>query len=151
MEVVLLQDIKGFGQKNDIKKVSDGYARNFLFPQGLAKPATEKSIEKIISQEDILEKNISELKDFLEDLRVKTKDAPLGINILTGGKGEVFGSIKSEAVQTALSEKYPETKKMGLNVILKKPLKEIGVHEIGVDAGRGIKDTFSIEVLPKEK
>ncbi len=147
MQILLLQDIKGLGRHGEIKNVSNGYARNYLIPKGLAKAVAEGESENIAKQ--IEEKNTRdmELKRMLEDLRMKTKDNPVIVPIKAGRGGEIFSSIKIPDIEKALEFHDPVIAKQA-EVQIKKPIKEIGLHEVSVNLGGGVRNTFTIEVKP---
>lgn len=98
MKIILLEDVKKIGRRFEIKNVSDGYARNFLFPRGLAKLADEKSVKKIEE-----EKKIAVVKNeekIILALKEKEKISGLSLKIIkkAGDKGELFGSVNEEEV-----------------------------------------------------
>lgn len=141
MKVILNQDIKKIGKKGEIKDVSDGYARNFLFPKKLAEPATEGAIkrseeqQKEARQEEMEEKNklrklASNLKDKIITLRAKEKD------------GKLFGSITSREIQKALKEMGFEIEEK--KIVLSSPIKEIGEHKAEIEFSKEIRTFISI-------
>ena len=147
MKVILLQDVKKVGKKYDIKNVSDGFAMNSLIPNKKAKIATEKDIKElevlkekhkeIVKEENaILMKNIQELSNSTIDVQAKfNKEGKLFSSI---GKEEIILSIKD---QKAL-DISPE------NIILDKPIKEVGGNEIEIKAdGKSVK--FTVNIIPK--
>jgi large subunit ribosomal protein L9 len=131
MKVILLKDVKKMGKKYDTKEVADGYALNMLFPTGLAIPATTSNVNMIETKKkgDMLgiAKNEAELEKALTEIK--------GIKVEMSGKvndkGHLFAGIHKEAIiQTIKSQK-------GINIsnehlILQKPIKEIGEHDIKV-------------------
>lgn len=148
MKIILLKDVQGLGKKQDVKNVSDGYARNFLIRKGLAKIAGENEIktlesEKIAAkkQKEIIEKNLSDfaLKISGEEFRFYPK---------TGEKEEVFSSITQNDIKKKLEEKLPQEikNKTEIKIGLAKPIRELGKHEINIDFGFGIKTKIKIAV-----
>ena len=138
MKVLLLQDVKKVGRKNEIKEVSEGYARNFLFAKKLAVPAdggAMKMKERIDAKEQAL---IDSLKAQAARLAKDT----LKFKVKAGQKGEVFGSVSMEDIRKALHEKgYGEVK-----IDLEKPLRKTGEYEIEVSFGKGVKGTTTIKI-----
>lgn len=134
MKIIFLQDIRNVGKAGDIKEVSEGYARNFLFPKKLAQVATSDAIhrakreaaKKEQLQKEALEsarKNMLALKDVVVTLFVKSK----------GGK--LFGSIAAKDIATALQKHgFSVSEKM---IVLKKHLKSEGRHDVTLDFGHG--------------
>ncbi|PIR98106.1 MAG: 50S ribosomal protein L9 [Candidatus Colwellbacteria bacterium CG10_big_fil_rev_8_21_14_0_10_42_22] len=148
MKIILLGDVRGLGRKDDIKNVSEGYARNFLIPNGLAKPATQPSIEKLESQKEGEKKEISRVENILQEIHKTTKNQPVKVLIRVGSRGEIFAALRDVEILDALKTTHPELGDLKIKISSEKSIKETGVHEVEIDVGRGIKNTFQIEVLP---
>ncbi len=138
MKVVLLQDVKGIGRRNEVKSVSDGYARNFLFPRKFAILADTEGLGKK-AESDIQERA---LLDEFEKEREKLKNTALTFTVKVGSKGEVFSSVPASAIEKALREKGFNEAKVELN----HALRDLGVHEVEVSLGRGIKAKVKVIV-----
>lgn len=135
MRVILLKDIRSVGQKGEVKNVSDGYARNFLLPQELAKLATESEI-KILDQAKLAEvKNREEKTAALKKKAEEIKGKQFIFEVAAAEKGEAFGSIGEKDIKKALEKTDIEVAK----VLLEKPLKSLGEHEVEIELGFGIK------------
>lgn len=138
MRVVLLADVKGIGRRMEMKDVSDGYARNFLFPRKLAVPATAQNEalqrdwkEKEIAAQNAAEKNLKRLEEETITLAVRT-----------GSHGEVFSSITVKDIAAALEEKGFKN----VEVFLPHPVRELGTHTVQVSFSRGIKGNVTVVV-----
>jgi len=145
MRVIFLQNIKGVAQIGDIKNVSDGYARNFLFPKNLAKPATAEA-EK---QAEILKK-----KRELEDL--SNKESAIEVAKILEGfvmeltedaneEGHLYGSVNAKIISEALAKKKIKIKEDLIN--LPEPIKTIGEHEVEIELHPEVKTKIKINVL----
>ncbi|MEK7150162.1 MAG: 50S ribosomal protein L9 [Patescibacteria group bacterium] len=129
MKIILLKDVKGVGKKYDIKNAKDGYALNLLIPQGLAVHATDKNLKEV----DIKKRTDLEHSKIQEDLLIMNLKELDGIKIEMSGKanakGHLFAGIHKEQI-------IPEIKKqtridmLPEFLILEKPIKEVGEHEI---------------------
>ena len=146
MKIILLKDLRGLGRKDDVKNVPDGYARNFLIPQGIAKLATGKELKKIDTEKHNLAETDARVGEMLEELHRETQSAPIGVPIKTGEKGEIFSSMKEADVRQALMAAKPQLSALEFKIELGKHIKEIGIHEARINAGRGIKNTFKIKI-----
>jgi large subunit ribosomal protein L9 len=124
MKVLLLKDVYKLGRAGDIKKVADGYGRNFLLPQGLAVLATAgalKQIEKIRSQAEVRR---TELNSELKDLATQISGVTLIFSAKAGETGKLYGSITTQDVATALQEKVRfEVKKQQIDM---QPIRNLG-------------------------
>lgn len=124
MKVMLLKDVYKLGRAGDVKKVADGYGRNFLIPQGLAVLATAgalKQIEKIKSQAEIRRTSLNEELKGISD---QINGVALDFIVKAGETGKLYGSITTQDVATALTEKVRfEVKRQQVDM---QPIREIG-------------------------
>lgn len=125
MEVILLKDVKGTGKAGDLAKVSDGYARNMLFPKGLALEATDKNkrdLEKKKAQEA---QKRAEEKAEAQSLKEQIEKVTLTIKTKAGEGGKIFGSITSMDIAAELEKanKITVDKK---KIQLDNPIKTVG-------------------------
>jgi large subunit ribosomal protein L9 len=130
MKVLLLKDVYKLGRAGDIKKVADGYGRNFLIPQGLAMLATAgalKQVEKIKSQAQVRR---TELNSELKDLGAQINGLTLVFNAKAGETGKLYGSITTQDVATAITEKVRyEVKKPQVDM---QPIRMLGEYTVHV-------------------
>ncbi|MFH1188469.1 MAG: 50S ribosomal protein L9 [bacterium] len=147
MKVIFLKDIKNVGKKDEIKNVSDGYARNFLFPQKLAKLATTGEVNQITVKKKHAQSKQEFLEQELKRFSTETAAKPIVFFLKVGKKQEVFGSVTKEEVKKTLIAKtlIPE----GCSLELKQPIKSIGRHMISCKIGT-YKTTITIEIQPKQ-
>jgi len=129
MKVMLVKDVYKLGRAGDIKKVADGYGRNFLIPQGLAVIATAgalKQIEKIRSQAEIRR---TEQNSELKDLASHIKGLVLSFSAKAGETGKLYGSITTQDVAIAIQEKTRyEVKKSQIDMQPIRTLGEFNAH-----------------------
>ena len=124
MKVMLVKDVYKLGRAGDVKKVADGYGRNFLLPQGLAVLATAgalKQVEKIRSQAEIRR---TELNSELKDLATQIGAVILNFAAKAGETGKLYGSITTQDVATAIQEQTRyEVKKQQVDM---QPIRNLG-------------------------
>jgi len=149
MKVILLKDVKSIGQKNDIKNVKDGYARNYLFPNKLAKISTESSESVIKNRISADEKHIDKTKTYFEELQLSTKSSPLIFDVKTGDKGEVYDSVTSSEIEKKILKEFPQFKNANLK-IKADHIREIGKHDIEIGLEQGIGGKITIEIQPQQ-
>ncbi|MDD5032625.1 MAG: 50S ribosomal protein L9 [Candidatus Pacebacteria bacterium] len=145
MKIILIQDVAGFGNKNEIREAKLGYWRNFLLPRKLAVLATPELIKKAeeLKKEEFEKKSHEDAK--IEQALKQLGEKGLSISCQSDEKGSLFAGIGAEEI----SEKIKE--KSGLEILpkkikIKKPIKEIGSHE--VEIGEVV---LKVEVLKEEK
>ena len=147
MKVVLLKDVKNVGKRDDILNVSDGYARNFLFPQRLAveaKPGTLKEIERKRAAQDARE---AELKTEALAKAELLKNKIIVLQVKCGDKGRLYGSVTAAEVAEAL-EKQHGIKADKRKIDIGDPIRETGIREISVWLYSGITTKMKLDVQP---
>ena len=109
MKVVLLKDVKGQGKKDDIVNVSDGYARNFLFPKGLAAEATNTVLNDIKNKEASKAHKIEVDRAAARAVAAKLDEVKVSIKVKSGGKdsgGKMYGSVTAKDIAEALAAQH---------------------------------------------
>ena len=147
MKVVLLADVKGSGKKGEIVNVSDGYARNYLFPKNLAIVGDAKHINEANlkagaekHKKEVQRKNAAVLVSNMSGVTVK-------IYSKAGENGKLFGAVTQSQISDALKEQFDldvDKKK----IRLKEPIKELGIHEVVAHVLEENNATFKVEILP---
>ena len=118
MKVILLDNIKGVGKKDEIINASDGYARNFLFPKKLAVEANNENMSKLKAkkQSEQYKKDVN--KENAEKIAKKLDDITLTIKVKAGENGKIFGGVTSKEISEELKKQYKidiDKKKIILN------------------------------------
>ena len=144
MEIILLQDIKNYGRKGDLKTAKDGYARNYLIPKGFAKPATKELQDKLTAEKIELGKHGVLMQKALIEIQNSTAETPLVFKVKVGEKGEVFGSVRADDIKKQLVSKY-KLESDHINV-KKDHIKELGKQTIPIDLGGGIDGKITIDI-----
>ena len=145
MQVILLSDVKALGKKDDVVKVSDGYARNMLLPKKLAVEATGKALNDLKARKayeaKVAAENLKEAQAQAAELDGKS----VTVRIKVGSGGKTFGSVSAkeiaEAVESQLG-KSVDRKKMGLGA----PIKELGFTEVPIRLHPQVTATIKVEV-----
>ena len=146
MEVILKQDLKGLGYKNDIVKVKNGYGRNFLIPQGVAVLATGSN--KKMQAEEIKQSSFKEqkLRNEANALVAKFAEVTVKVGAKAGESGKIFGSVTNIQLAEAL-------KKVGIDVERKniemneEAIKSLGTYSAKARLFKEVVATFSFEVV----
>jgi large subunit ribosomal protein L9 len=148
MRVILLEDVKNLGKKYEIKEVSDGYARNYLFPNKLARPATPAFIAEIENLKRKNQEKEEALIKHLNELARKINEARIEFYLKTDKTGKIFGSVNKEMILKALREHKLITKER-ISVLLNEPIKQLGEYKVEIDLKKGIKAQLKIVILPE--
>jgi large subunit ribosomal protein L9 len=150
MQVILLDEVRGVGKKFEIKEVRDGYARNFLFPNKLAEPATPTSLKKLEAMKAEHDKKEIELKKHLETIAHKIGDMRIQFDLKKGKDGSIFGSVNKEAVLKALREHKLITTER-IDITLDHPIKEPGLYTVPLDLKKGVTTELKIIIKAGEE
>ncbi len=143
--MILLEDVRSVGKKYEVKEVSGGYARNFLFVNKLAEPATPAALKKLEAQKVAYERNDRELHMHLAEIARKIAGTKLEFELAADKSGAVFGSVNKESILKALRE-HGLIGKERVDINLAHPLKEAGEYAITIDFKKGIMADTTIVV-----
>ncbi|ANX02499.1 50S ribosomal protein L9 [Thermoclostridium stercorarium] len=149
MKVILMQDVKNLGKKNTLVEVSDGYARNYLIPKGLAKEATPSAINEMKMREKAEKaKKENELAN-ARKLAEKLNGAVITFAAKAGDNGKLFGSITamdiSEKLEKDLNVQIDKRK-----IVLADAIKSLGVYDIELKLHTGVSAVIKVQVMNKE-
>ncbi|MBI2623867.1 MAG: 50S ribosomal protein L9 [Candidatus Liptonbacteria bacterium] len=136
MKVIFLKDIPGKGRRYDVKEVSDGYARNFLFANGAAKPATSAALKELEQLRVAREKENQELAKHINEMRRVLAERTLEFMLKSDEAGSVFGSVKKDDILSALRDQKLVGKER-VEVVLEHSLKSFGEHTVKLRFPRG--------------
>jgi len=152
MQVVLLKDVKGVGRKNEVRNVADGYAKNFLFPKGLAKEASKGALSEIQSLLQANQSRAAEYERIVREIGERTGDKPIQLHIKAGDRGEVFGSVTKIQIMDKLESEMKLDKRISAeaDIKLEKPIRELGRHRVPFRIGQA-KGEVEIEVIKEEQ
>ncbi|CAM2865349.1 50S ribosomal protein L9 [Hathewaya histolytica] len=145
MKVILLKDVKGQGKKGQVVNVSDGYARNFLFPRNLAEEATNNNLNILNKKNEIeRKKKLAEIEEAQKQAEA-LKDKEIRINAKLGDNGKLFGAITNKDIAEQLKNKFNldiDKKKIVMDTI-----KLAGTYEIEVKLYAEVSTRMKVVVL----
>lgn len=145
MKVILLCDVKGQGKKDQIVEVSDGYARNFLFPQKKAVPADAKATNELKTKEEAKQFKISEDRKAAQALADQIKDKEIEIIMGHGNDGRLYGSVTAKDIAEELKAKLGvEVDKR--KITIKETIKAYGKYSVEVKILADISAKFVVYV-----
>ena len=131
MKVILLQDVKKQGKKDDIINVSDGYAKNFLIKNGLAVQATETSKKRLANELDIRHQEEQALIAKCREIKEELAKIEISFKMKTGEQDRVFGNVSSKQICEELKKKgYDIDKK---KIIINNPIDTLGTHKVKIE------------------
>ncbi|MCR5237519.1 MAG: 50S ribosomal protein L9 [Lachnospiraceae bacterium] len=149
MKVILLEDVKSLGKKDDIVEVKEGYARNFLFTKNLGVPADSKNLNDVKLRKARDEKIAAEKLADAKELAEKLEKNSLTCKVKAGKDGKVFGSVSSKEIVAEMK------KQNGIDIdkkklVLDEPIKKLGTYKINVKLHPEVTAYLNVEVVSEE-
>ncbi len=146
MKVILLDNIKGVGKKDEVINASDGYARNFLFPKKLAIEATKDNLVKLKAKQDSNQHKKDLEKAKAIEIADKLKDIVLKIQVKAGDNGKIFGGVTSKEISENLKSQYNidiDKKK----IVLKETIKVLGTVNVDIKLYEGVSGSLKVSTI----
>ncbi|MBI1398440.1 MAG: 50S ribosomal protein L9 [Betaproteobacteria bacterium] len=149
MQIILLEKVANVGQLGDIVKVRDGFARNFLIPQGKAKRATEANLAEFEKRRAELEKIHADALAAAQEKAAKMEGLMIQITQKAGVDGRLFGSVTGHDVADALAAQGFEVEK-GAVRMPEGPIKQVGDHGVSVSLHTDVSVEITVSVLGQQ-
>ena len=149
MKVIITQDVKGVGKKDQILEVNDGYARNFLIPKKLGVQASTANLALLKSKQDSRDFKRQEDKKEAEQIKEKLEKIRLDIKVKSGENGKIFGGVTSKEISDVLKDKYSiniDKKK----IELKETIKTVGITTVDIKLFEGVIGKVKVNVIPEK-
>lgn len=146
MEVILIQDVENLGGANELIKVKNGYARNFLIPRQLAVEASSSNKKQLDERMKQVKKKEEKMLAEINDVIAKLTESPLTVGAKTGTSGKIFGSVTPLQISRAIKEQKGyiiDRKRININ----EEVKELGTYNATVDFGNGQSAEVAFQVV----
>ncbi len=146
MEVILIQDVDNLGAANELVKVKNGYARNFLIPRKMAVEASAGNVKQLEERMKQVKKKEEKMLAEINNVIAKLNESPLKVGAKTGTSGKIFGSVTPLQLSRAIREQkgYEIDRK---KISLPDEVKEIGTYKAHIDFGNGKYADVDFEVV----
>ncbi len=149
MKVILLQDVESLGKKYEIKEVKSGYARNFLLPEKLAKPATKQALKWLQDQKEFIAKEAEEDLKKAQDLASNLDGLEATIAVKVGEEGQLFESVGGQKISEKLKELGFDVKKS--QVGLQDPIKELGEFPVNITLDHNLEAEIKVIIVEEKQ
>ncbi len=146
MKVVFLKEVEGSGRIGEIKNVANGYARNYLLPQGLAAAATPEAVKRAEARAIIEAKKQAQLDEAAQGLADLLAGTSITIAARAGSRGRLFGSVTQADIAEELG-KLLEHEVDRHQVLLAEPIKETGDYEVTVQLSKNVRPVLGVKVV----
>ena len=146
MQVILLQDIKNVGKKEQIINANDGYARNYLFPKKLAVEATKDNLLKLQAKQGSRAHHKNLEIEENKKIAKRIEEKIIELKVKAGANGKTFGGITSKEISEGIK------KQIGVDVdkkkiIVKEPIKSLGTYIVEIKFGDGVVGKASVNII----
>lgn len=148
MRVVFLSDVEGTAYAGEIKNVADGYARNYLLPRKLAAAANSSTVQQAEARARQLAKEQEKIDEGARGIAATLTKAPIVITARVGDQGRLFGSVTASDIAEAVNA-HGASGVGHRQVVLKTPIKDVGIYEVPVNLTRNVSATVSVQVAPE--
>lgn len=145
MKLILTQDVRSLGHKDDVVSVRPGYGRNYLIPQGMAKMATESALKMLA--EDVKQRAFKQdkIKKDAEAMAVRLEGVTVTIKAKTGTSGKIFGAVTALQVANTLKEQGIEVDRR--KIVLSEDPKVLGSYTATINLHKEVSKEIAIEVV----
>ena len=145
MDIILLQDIETLGTSGDIVKVKPGYARNFLFPRGMAVRSSKRNRALANEKKSVANARALREAQAYDELMDKLKNTEITIEVQVGGEDRLFGSVTAQDIQKALAAKNIDVERH--LILLEEPIKALGIYDVPVKITKGLNQEVKVYVI----
>lgn len=148
LHVILSRDVLKLGKGGEVVKVSAGYARNYLLPQGFALPASQGNVSRFEHQKKVASEKAAKLRGEAQGVANKLATVELSIARTVGSEGKLYGSVTARDIEEALKAKgfVVDRKKLSFDAI-----RALGTYEVSAKLAPEISSTFKVTVVAETK
>jgi large subunit ribosomal protein L9 len=146
MDIILIKDVNTLGSRNEVVKVKNGYARNFLIPQKYAIEASPSNLKQLEEKLKVQRKKEEAMLAEIKSVIARLSEAPIKLSVKTGTSGKIFGSITTVMVARGIREQYGydiDRRK----IHLPEELKEIGSYKAKIDFANGNEAEITLDLV----
>ena len=147
MEIILLDKIDNLGNVGDVVTVKPGYARNYLFPKGLAVRSSKRNIAFVEEKRKNIELKIAKEEQASQAIFDSLKNIEILMEVEVGENDKLFGSVTTMDLQKALNDQNIEIEKQ--DILLDNPIKSLGVYDIPIKVTPSLKQNIKVNVVKK--
>jgi len=147
VRVILKAEVNGLGRTGDIKDVADGYARNYLFPKGLAIEATGSELKHLAQERQAERTKKDRAHQDAEELAKRLAEVTLVFRLKAGEQGKTFGSVTAKEVAEAL-KKEAKAEIDKTKILMREPLRSLGIHKVEVRLLADVRADVTIAIEP---
>ncbi|MDI7274808.1 MAG: 50S ribosomal protein L9 [Anaerolineae bacterium] len=149
MEVLLLKDVRRLGKAGEVRQVADGYARNYLIPRGLARPASAGAVRQAKELLEAQAKRAEREQSQAQDLAGQLRGVTLTFRARAGESGRLYGSVTSADVAEEIKKQTGQTVDRR-KIALEEPIRELGIYRVPIRLGGEVSAEVTVKVEAQE-
>ena len=146
MRIILQKEVEKLGGPGDIVQVSDGYARNYLIPRGLAAPATRGAVRHAERLRAGHDERLRRVREEADAMAARLAKAPVRLQARAGEEGRLFGSITAQDIADQIAQQL-DTRVDRRQIHLDQPIRSLGAHEVTVHLHPEVNATVTVDVV----
>ena len=147
MDVILLQDVDHLGSKGEVHEVANGYGRNYLIPQGMARIATEGAIRQLQEEQRQQARKLAEKKEEAQRVADELEDMQVVFTAKVGEDNRIFGTITTQQIAVELANRGFNVDRR--NIELQEDIRVVGAYKANVKVHSDVEATLDIQVIPE--
>jgi large subunit ribosomal protein L9 len=147
MQIILLDDVEDLGEQGEVHEVADGYGRNYLIPQGLARVATDGAIRQLRDEQQQQARKEAAKQEQAETLKDELEDMQVVFTAKVGEDNRIFGTVTTQQIAVELSNRGFDIDRRDID--LDEDIRFVGAYTATIDVGHGISATLDIQVIPE--
>jgi large subunit ribosomal protein L9 len=147
MDVILIDDVEHLGEAGEIHEVADGYGRNYLIPQGLARVATDGAVRQLRDEKRQQAKKQAAKKDVAEELKQELEDMQVVFSAKVGEDNRIFGTVTTQQIAVELDNRGYDVDRRDIN--LDEEIREVGAYTATIRVHPEVDATLDIQVIPE--
>mgnify|MGYP000044180373 FL=1 len=150
MEVLLLKDVKRLGKAGEVRSVADGYARNYLIPRGLARPASTGAVREAQAQLEAQAKRAEKEQAEAQRLAGQLRGVTLTFRARAGESGRLYGSVTPADIAEEIKRQTGKTVDRR-KIVLEEPIRELGIYRVPIRFGADVSAEITVRVEAQEE
>jgi len=150
MKVILNKDLSPLGEEGDVKDVAKGYARNYLFPRGIALPYNERTIKLFESRKEEIEARKAQKRSDAAGIKEKLESLDLSITMPAGANGKLYGAVTSQTVADELARQGHQIERKRIELAAGANIKNVGKYKVVVKLYESAAAEITITVIGQE-
>jgi large subunit ribosomal protein L9 len=147
MKVILMQDVEHLGEKGEIHEIADGYGRNYLIPQGMARVATDGAVKQLREEEKQQARKQAAKREQAVDLKDELESMQVVFSAKVGEENRIFGTVTTQQVAVELANRGFDIDRR--DITLDEEIRTVGAYTARIQLHEGVEANLDLQVIPE--